>query len=507
MPKTRSTFNFPLLGASPTPPLHRWLYERVRLAILDGRLKPGTRLPSSRTLAEQYGMARGTVVYAFEQLIAEGYVRSGVGAGTFVSDELQDHLLQPARASRESKVPQWTPGKRALSRRGVELAKQTVFIGADQFVSPLFNPFMPALDELPVAQWTRLVSRVTRRMDVSMFADNDSLGYEPLRRNIARYLGIGRGVKVEPEQVLIVGSVQQGMDLAARLLLDPGDGVWLEDPGYRGARAIFESHGAKLIPVPVDGEGIQVDVGRRRGASAKMAYVTPSHQMPLGTALSLSRRIELLDWAVKTGAWIFEDDYDGEYRYEGRSIESLKSIDQHDRVIYAGSFSKTLFPALRVSYLVLPAGLVNAFAAARSLTARFSPVLEQAALSAFIEEGHYARHLRRMNLLYAERRRALAAAVRNAENVFEGVGGDEAGLSLLAWLRRDIGEERAVHAAKACGLFVRPLGAYALKRSLPPALILGFAGATPRQIIRAMQSFQVEIFRKADVSLLADSSP
>lgn len=490
MPKTRSTFDFPMFDESPRAPLRQWLYQRLRGAILDGRLKPGARLPSSRTLAGQYSMARGTVVEAFEQLAAEGYTRAGIGSGTFVRDTLPDALLQfdPRGRSAGPAAPA-TPA----SRRAATLAAGAAFPRPSPQTKALFNPHRPAMEEFPTALWSRLVARRARTLDRSLLGDDDARGHLPLRRNIAHYLGMTRGISASPDQILVLASVQQALDLSARLLLDDGDAVWMEDPGYPGARAVLAQARVRLVPVPVDGAGIRVEAGKRLCATARLVYVTPAHQAPLGVGLALSRRMELLEWAARAGAWIFEDDYDGEFRYSGRPLAALHSIDRNGCVIYAGSFSKTLFPALRISYLVLPPSLVDAFAAARSLTARFAPVLEQAALSDFIEQGHYARHLRRMNTLYAQRRAALGAAIGAAPQVFESLTGDEAGLGLVAWLRPGLTEQDALRAARALRLFIQPLGPYVIRKRRSPGLILGFADGTPAQIRYAMKTFVTTI--------------
>jgi len=487
MPKQSSTFDFPLFDRKPEAPLRPWLYAQIRSAILDGRFRPGARLPASRTLASELGIARGTVVEAFEQLAAEGYVRCSVGAGTFVSDELPDALLEAGRTRPSRRAADRTLPIPGLSQRGVEIARLSPFPGKGQRTLPLFDPYLPALDEFPLALWGRLVTRRLRTSGRQLLGDGDPKGYLPLRRNIADYVSLARGVRTTPDRILVVASVQQALDLSVRLLLDEDDPVWMEDPGYPGARTVLSRGGARIIPVPVDGNGLQVGAGRRAAGSARLAYVTPARQAPLGMGLSLSRRVELLDWAAKSGAWIFEDDYDGEFRYRGRPLAALQSIDRHDRVLYAGSFSKTLFPALRISYLVLPDRLVDPFTAARSLTTRFVPLLEQAALADFIEEGHYARHLRRMNTLYAERRAALVSAVEAVPHLFESVSGDEAGLSLIARLKPGMTEQKLVRAGRARHLYFHPLGPYVMENPQWNALIMGFAAAAPARIRKAMK--------------------
>jgi len=442
----------------------------------------------------QYRIARGTVVEAFEQLASEGYLRSSVGAGTFVNETLPETLLEAERrrAGRHPRNPPTTAV--TLSRRGRALTQGSPFAGsAGQPSVPRFDPHLPALDEFPIALWARLLARRMRASNRELLDHGEPRGYLPLRRSISHYLSMTRGIRSNPEQILVLASVQQALDLSSHLLLNEGDAVWMEDPGYPGARSILSHSQARLVPVPVDDAGIQIDSGKRNGKGARMAYVTPARQAPLGVGLALSRRIELLDWAAQSSAWVFEDDYDGEFRYRGRPLAALQSIDRHGRVIYAGSFSKTLFPALRISYLVIPDALVDAFTAARSTIARFAPLLEQAALADFIDEGHYARHLRRMNTLYADRRAAMLDAIAAAPRVFDSTTGDEAGLSVVAWLKPGLTERMMVHAARARGLFVQPLKPYVVERPQRPGLILGFAAAKPSQIRQAIKSLAADV--------------
>src|SRR5215510_2142795 len=395
MAKRATFFDFAFIDTQPVRPLHRWLSEQVRAAVLDGRLQPGTRLPSSRAFAQQYGLARGTVVDVFAQLVAEGYIHSKVGAGTYVLPALPDTLLKaaPSRAFLPATCPR--ARQATLSQRGAALVHPPFPRSRPQEAGLLFDPYQPALEAFPARLWAQIASRRLRCIPSGLLGAGNPYGYLPLRQNLASYLGATRGVHASAEQIVVVGSVQQALELTARLLCDADEAVWLEDPGYLGARAILHAAGVRVIPVPVDAEGLQVATGQRMGSEARLAYVTPAHQAPLGVCLSLARRLALLDWAQRVGAWIFEDDYDGDFRYTGRPVAALQALDQQERVIYAGSFSKMLFPALRIAYMVLPADVVDAFAAARSVTARYAPLWDQMILADFIAEGHYARHLRR----------------------------------------------------------------------------------------------------------------
>jgi GntR family transcriptional regulator/MocR family aminotransferase len=389
------------LDPSAATPLYRQLYEGLRAAILSGRLKAGARLPATRALASDFGVSRNTVMNAYAQLLAEGYVEGEVGSGTYVSRTLPDELLH-AR-SHAIQVHQLTQEGRRLSQRGARLASMQV--PTPRFPSGVkaFRPGIPALDAFPYELWARLMARRWRRPQRALLGYGDPAGYRPLREAIAAYLGEARAVRCRAEQVIVVAGSQQALDLTARMLLDEGEGAWIEDPGYLGARGALVGAGARLAPIPVDGEGLDVAAGEVSSPAARLVYVTPSHQYPFGVTMSLPRRLALLKWASQAGAWVIEDDYDSEYRYAGRPLAALQGLDSEGRVIYLGTFSKVLFPALRLGYMVVPPDLVDAFMAARALSDRHCPVLDQAALADFIGDGHFARHIRRMRALYAER--------------------------------------------------------------------------------------------------------
>lgn len=360
---------------SSAAPLHRQLYEGLREAILSGRLSAGALLPSTRELAAGLGVSRNTATSAYAQLLAEGYLEGRVGSGTYVARSLPDDLLR-ARSG-----PGGEPGgagaEVALSRRGRLLAATPTTTARDAGPARAFRPGIPALDAFPFGLWRRLESRFWRRPPPGLLGYGDPAGYGPLRAGISAYLRAARAVRCSPEQVIVVSGSQQALDLAARVLLDPGDAAWVEEPGYAGARAALLGAGARLVPVPVDEEGLDVAAGARLGPDARLVHVTPSHQYPLGATMSLARRLELLGWARRSGAWVLEDDYDSEYRYAGRPLEALQGLDAEGRVIYVGTFSKVLFPSLRLGYLVLPPDLVDAFAAARELTDRHPPGPDQ----------------------------------------------------------------------------------------------------------------------------------
>src|SRR4051794_27308303 len=449
-----------LLDTSSAVPLHRQLYEGLRGTILAGRLSAGTRLPATRTLARELQISRNTVLNAFEQLLAEGYVEGLTGSGTYVSHVLPDDLLRVPSAS----VAQPTaPANRRLSHRGALLAATPVSVARDQGLPRAFRPGLPAFDTFPFDVWTRLVARRWKQPPPELLSYGDPAGYWPLRVAIAAYLHAARGVQCTADQVIVVAGSQQGLDLAARVLLDPGDHVWIEDPGYVGARGALRSAGAQLVPVPLDQEGLRVAAGIDKCPDARMAYVTPSHQFPLGVTMSLSRRLALLDWARRADAWLLEDDYDSEYRYTGRPLPALQGLDRDRRTIYLGTFSKVLFPSLRLGYLVVPADLVAAFVAARALADRHPPSIEQAALADFITEGHFARHIRRTRALYAERQAALlAAADRELAGLIE-LPPAEAGMHLVGWLPPGANDAEASYCAARAGVDAPALSAYALE--------------------------------------------
>jgi len=340
-----------------------------------------------------------------------------------------------------------------------------------------------------------VASRRYRRLASPLLTDGDPRGYAPLRAEIAAYLGAVRGVRCGPEQVVVVAGSQQGIQLAARVCLDPGDRAWFEDPGYPGARRALEDAGARVVPVPVDAEGLDVAAGVARAPDARLAFVTPAHQAPLGVAMSAARRLALLEWARAARAWVLEDDYDSEYRYAGRPFPALQGLDPDGRVLYLGTFSKTLFPALRLGYLVVPPHLVDAVAGARAVLDRHSPVIEQAVVADFLAGGHFARHVRRMRTLYAERQAALVEAGRCELGGLLDLAPADAGLHLIGWLPPGVDDRAAAAAAHAAGVDTLSVSAH---RADPPAmeaapairggLLLGYAPVRPPRIRAATRA-------------------
>lgn len=458
-------------NAAPTP-LFRQLYEALRQAILSRRLAPGDRLPSTRDFAKALAVSRTTVTVAYDQLLAEGYLVARTGAGTFVSSELPDALLK--LAGPEPAAPATRPPlPLSLSAYGVRLATAGPLRGSTPPAAITFGHYgRPALDEFPIDTWRRLMLRHARSGRAPLGYTEDIQGHAPLREALATHLQRSRAVRCTPDQIVIVGGSQQGLDLTARLLVDVGDGVALEEPGYLGARHAFMTAGARLMPVPVDDAGLLVD---QLPAGVKLVHVTPSHQFPTGVVLSLPRRLALLDWARTQGALIVEDDYDSEFRYGERPIPSLQGLDTAGVVLYIGTFSKLLFPALRLGYLVVPPEWAPLFARAKWLADRQSSLLEQLALTDFIVEGHLERHLRRMRVLYEGRRRCLLQALHDHLGDRVTILGDRAGLHVTLRLRTQLDGEAIVQRAAALGAGIATTRACYMGKPEETELVLGYA--------------------------------
>jgi GntR family transcriptional regulator/MocR family aminotransferase len=482
VPKQTASVHIPpvSLDSASSVPIYRQLYEGLRAAILSGRLVAGTQLPSTRLMAKELGVSRTTAVYAFEQLADEGYVVSREGSGTRVAGVLPDDSMLTAPATKGG-----GPGSgngiarspaRTLSRRSALLTSLKASAAPDVGAPRAFRTGVPALDMFPLTEWQGIAARVYRTLPHSLLGYGDAAGYGPLRVAIAAYLGASRAVNCSPEQVIITTGSQQALDLAARLLLDAGDEAWIEDPGYMGARAALLSAGARLVPVPVDEEGLDVALGAACSPGARVVYVTPSHQYPMGATMSLPRRLALLQWATRAGAWLLEDDYDSEFRYRGRPLPALQGLDTGGRVIYMGTFSKVLFPALRLAYMVVPPDLVQAFTRARDLVDRHPPTIEQAVVTEFITGGHFARHIRRMRALYAERQAVLVDAASDTLAGLLDITPSDAGLHLLGRLPAGYDDTTAARQAAGQGVDAAPLSAYALRELSRGGLVLGYAG-------------------------------
>jgi len=469
-------------------PLHRQLYEELRLAILARRLRPGERVPSTRALAASLKLSRATVTQSYEQLVSEGYLQAVVGSGTTVCAQLPDDLLRTApvkalKAAAETRRA--APVK--LSHYGASLDNSLPLEALEPELPINFKSGRPALEEFPMREWRRLLLRHCRAGKAELLDYAPNLrGTPALRKAISDYLARSRAVRCTPEQVIIVNGSQQAIDLLTKVLIDRGDAVAVENPGYLGARRAFLAQGAKLLPIPVDENGIVVERLEAKSGSgaqrAKLIYVTPSHQFPTGAVLPLARRLELIRWAEKTGAVIVEDDYDSEFRYGSRPIPALQGLAEGANVIYVGTFSKVLFPALRIGYVVVPDALARVFARARWLADRQTPTLEQAALTDFIVEGHLERHLRRMRTMYDNRRRALVRALKTHFDVRARILGENAGMHLTVRLRTRLHDDEVMRRAAEAGVGLVSARIYYLGAAPANEFVLGYAGLSERRI-------------------------
>jgi GntR family transcriptional regulator / MocR family aminotransferase len=454
-------------------PLFRQVYQEMRQAILSGTLGAGERLPSTRDLAEQLGISRTVAVLAYERLLAEGFVAGRGGSGTYVSDGLAGNAA---------------PGTRRLARLRLSRFGNTVAASMATVDTPLQRPVMPRynfiygrsdLETFPFALWRRMLLRQARKGSTRQFDYGSALGNAELRAAICAHLRRSRAVICDPSQVIIVNGSQQALDLVMRVLVDPGDAVAIEDPQYDGVREALRAAGAKLRPVPVDREGLDP---AQLPDDAGMVFVTPSHQFPTGAILSLDRRLALLKWARRRNAVIIEDDYDGEFHYEGRPLESLQGLDREGRIVYIGTFSRTVFPALRIGYLIAPASLVAAFTAAKWLSDLHSASLEQQTLAEFISGGMYERHLRRLRRKNTARRAALLGAVKKYLGDRVEVTGDGAGAQVVLWPRKHVSEKAVIAAAAKRGVGIYGITHCFLRRPSRPGFLLGYARLTESEI-------------------------
>jgi GntR family transcriptional regulator/MocR family aminotransferase len=466
--------------------LHRQIYDAYRDGILDGRLRPRQRIPSTRVLADELGVSRFTVLNAYAQLLAEGYLESRVGAGTVVCSLLPERLTS-SPPTRKRLVAKHS-GPRPIARQSPSLPVQRKLPWLGGWGA--FGVGQMAVDQFPLKIWSDLVARRSRSMDANSFQYGDPMGSMPLREIIASYLRTARALHCEADQIIMVSGSQHALQISARVLLDPESSVWVEEPGYRLARDAFALTGCHLVPVPIDHQGMDVAAGIKRFPKARAALVTPSHQFPLGVTMSASRRLQLLDWAQSVGSWIIEDDYDGEYRYESSPIASLQGLDSNSRVIYIGTFSKVLFPSLRLGYVVVPPDLVDRFLVVRRATDIGPPTFYQDVLADFFAEGHFARHLRRMRVLYSERRSALVESLTAELGPEVEVLGGEAGMHLTITLRNHCDDIEMAERAARQKLWVWPLSLCYQGKAPQAGFILGFGSTTVDEIPRAVRKFR-----------------
>lgn len=488
MKKARSVFELwtTLLDRQSNIPLSVQLAASLRRAISDGRVAAGARLPSTRALSNEIGVSRSTVVTVFEQLVAEGFIQSRIGSGFYVPDREKPFENTPRytgarEISKHAKVVQSLAGK-------IRVGKSRPFEIGNAFV-----------DNRLLATWKRLASRALTGDQKFNHFYSSAQGDENLRQAIADYLAAARAVRCRPEQIVVTTGTQQSLGMAARLLLDSGDQAWVEDPCYPSARDILQATGAKLVPIPVDERGLNIPAALMQSGAPRVIYVTPSHHFPLGGILPISRRLQLLECANKHGSWILEDDYDSEFHYDGRAVSSLQGLDSSGRVIYLGTFSKVLFPAFRLGYMVLPEDLVETFVGFKQLYHRRTSVLLETIAASFINEGHFARHLKRMRQVYAEELNYLLALLEEQLPSHITVQPASRGMHLILWLPQDWSDKAVAEALSEAGVSSRPLSSMSFSNQRPPALVLGYTGY-PKSVVQQAVSRMVGVFRKLQLS-------
>jgi GntR family transcriptional regulator/MocR family aminotransferase len=476
LPRQGSAFLLTLPARESRISLSHWLRDAIRSSILSRNLQPEQRIPSSRELAAQYSLSRGTVLAALEELKAEGYLSTIRGSGVYISAVLPDSLMQ-------GKVS----GSHRAASTSNDLARLSHYARRVKPISYSLSPTtlafrtnLPAMDLFPTSLWARIAGQQVRRTSSNQLLGCVPGGYGPFKEIVAQYLRTSRGVRCEVEQVVIVSGVQEAVDLTARLLLDPGDRVLMEDPGYYASAAAFEAIGAKLLSVPIDKDGAAPSVQSFQGA--RLLYVTPGHQFPTGVTMSLARRIEILRRARDSRTYIFEDDYDSEFRYSGSPLPAMQSIDQHNLVIFAGSFNKVLFRSLRMGYMVLPPALVEVFERAKSISCRHHSLLDQLIVREFIDKGHFGRHLRRMRKIYSQRHEALAHHAKKHLSGLLSLSPVEAGLQTIGWLKNGFFAEDVCSAAARRSVDVIPLDRFTRKVAVPQAIQIGFAAVDENAI-------------------------
>jgi GntR family transcriptional regulator / MocR family aminotransferase len=491
MMKTRLRTTLPTLALErqSSIPIYRQVYEGYRRAILTGQLAKNVQMPSTRELASELRISRNSVMNAFDQLRAEGYIRGEHGSGTFV--EGGNFFTEELHGKEKSRriLP-----RDVMSREATRIAN-AAHLPASSPPIP-FRRGLPALDEFPLALWSRIVTRCCRKTTSADLNYTEPQGYLAFRHTIAEYLRNFRAVKCDPDQIFVVSGSQQGLQLIAHALLNDGESVCMEDPGYPGARSAFLAVGANILPVPVDDEGMEVSKAIQFGYTPKHIYVTPSHQFPLGVTMSIRRRLSLLDWAEQTRACVIEDDYDSEYRFVSRPLSSLQGL-RPESVIYVGTFSKAMFPSMRLGYVIVPPDLVRLFTDSRRSNDFCAPFLTQAAMNEFIVDGHFARHLRRMRALYAARQSAMLSALRGEFGEQVQISNTDTGMDLVLWLPKTTSDATASQFASKAGIITMPMSFLYSAAPRRSGLFLGFGAIDENQIKEAAKKL-----RRALVPLL-----
>jgi GntR family transcriptional regulator / MocR family aminotransferase len=474
-------------------PIYRQIYLQIRSAILSRTFPPGTKLPSTRELAQRLSVARASIVAAYEQLLAEGFVSGTVGSGTYISSDLPE-AIEPRRPASLAKKPPIIAGTRQPARPNGALVE---FVDAASG-SPdrPFNTARMLVDARTVEVWRKLSNHAMRAFSASHLAYTDPCGSMELRTAISDYVRAARAVRCEPGQIIVTAGSQQSLDIAIRVLLRPGDDVVVEDPGYPLTHHALIAAGVQLHPIAVDAEGMNVGQAIRVAPRAAAAVVTPSLQYPTGVVLSMARRLELLDWSRQHGGWIIEDDWASEYRYAGRPLASLQGLDDGERVIYFGTLNKTLFPGLRIGYAVVPPRLVKAFATARYLMDRQPPSLQQEVLAEFMRQGHLAAHIRRTRLMYHRQRDALMQELEQRLGTRLAIETPDQGMHLVAYLRDGLSDIAIEKAARESGVVVRAMSPMYTKARPRSALMLGFSGYSPQRLVSATTRLAAAIERQ-----------
>ncbi|MBO1012076.1 aminotransferase class I/II-fold pyridoxal phosphate-dependent enzyme [Achromobacter sp. SD115] len=509
--RQEASLDLPMDAARPGESKQTWVYREIRERILKGALPSGARLPSTRSLAGRWHIARSTVEAAYDQLRSEGYTAGTVGSGTYVAAVIPDNFFREGlpgeqAATRKARAPLTAAQARAAPPAPVPNATQSAPApnaappepAADaarpaSHMATLFAPPQPnsmffsrSADAalFPMERWRKGLMASARRVTPAQLANDEPQGWRPLREQIARYLGAARGISCDPDQVIVLSGIRDGLDLCGHLLLRPQDRVLIEDPGYLNAEPIFGQYTRHIVPLAIDAEGFPVEQAKlQRGV--KLVHVTPAHQSPTGSTMSVSRRLELLDWAAQSDCWIVEDDYDSEFSYDGAPLAALKSLDTADRVIHCGSFNKTLFNALRIGYAVVPRELAPAFVQARRRAGRSPSIIEQMTLAAFLQDGSFARHVRKARGVYARRRDAALRALRQAVGSDElRISGEHAGFHLLWWLPPGWDMAQAVAAARTAGVGMQPVADFCRKVDLPPGVVVGYSAVEEEALLK-----------------------
>lgn len=464
-------------------PMHRQIYGALRRYILGGQIPAQSLLPSTRSLADDLKVGRNTVIAAYDQLLAEGFVEARAGSGTWVAPIQQN--LPPVAPRLRACAPE------RLSKRG-----RTILDGPQPPRNAgviNFHPGVPETASFPFSIWSSLLLRNSRIRDESLMGYVSFAGHPGLRQAIASHIGVSRGITCTADQVIIVTGAQAALDLVSRVLMDEGDQVWMEEPGYLGAKSAFLASGARLAPLKVDRRGW--NLADPDLPTPRLIYVTPSCQWPFGTIMRIEERLQLLDMAERCGAWIIEDDYDGEYRFRGRPVPALHGLDHADRVVYVGSFGKTLIPALRIGYLIVPRELSDAFDKAVSITGQFAPLILQATVSDFINQGYFATHLKRMRRLYARRQADFVRLCHEHLGEWISVDENDSGMQLLASFKRPFRDHDVVEAALKEGLDVQGISINYHSTEPQHGLLLGYAAMDERQVLRAVLALRAAFMR------------